>query len=134
MMAKHLTESEIEKVVGLLAGWRGPLTWDVLCERCERLIFRQPSRQTLAKTVRIATAYKTAKDRLKAGAERSTSSIDIRAAHDRISRLSSQVAQLEAENRLLLEQFVRWQYNANILGFSAAQLNRALPEIDLRAT
>ncbi|SEH15756.1 hypothetical protein SAMN05428974_1512 [Sphingopyxis sp. YR583] len=134
MMARKLTDSEIKKIVDLLAGWKGPLSWEMLSKRCEGLIFRRPARQTLARTARIAIAFSTTKDRLQVESGYTASSISMRAAQDRISRLSNQVAQLEAENRLLLEQFVRWQYNANIFGLSIAQLNRSLPQIDLRPT
>lgn len=134
MMAKQLTDSEIKKIVGLLVGWKGSLSWDALCGKCEGLIFRRPSRQTLARTARIAAAFNITKDRLKAEIGHTASTINMRAAQDRISRLENQIAQLETENHMLLEQFVRWQYNAHIFGLSVAQLNKALPEIDLRPT
>jgi len=49
----------------------------------------------------------------------------------RISRLEAENAQIKAENRALLEQFVTWQYNAYKAGLSIDRLNQGLPEIDL---
>ncbi len=34
-MAKHLTDFEIDKIVRLLMGWKGALSWDALSTACE---------------------------------------------------------------------------------------------------
>lgn len=133
-MAKHLTDSEIEKIAALLTGWRGQLSWELLSKSCERIIGRAPSRKTLARAERIALAFRTTKDRLKHGANEVSPSITLQAAQGRIARLEAENTQLKLENRLLLEQFVRWQYNAHKAGLSEDRLNEALPRIDLRAT
>jgi hypothetical protein len=50
----------------------------------------------------------------------------------RIADLESQVRRLEETNRLLLDQFRRWQYNAYASNVPVAKLDwdRPLPEID----
>jgi len=32
ILAKHLTNNDIEKIIGMLDVWQGKLTWDALCE------------------------------------------------------------------------------------------------------
>lgn len=132
-MAKHLTDLEIDKIVRLLMGWKGALSWNALSSACEREIGRGPSRQTLAGATRIALAFKTTKNRLKeekaGGGATMPDSMSI--ALQRISRLEAENAQIKAENRALLEQFVTWQYNAYKAGLSIDRLNQGLPEIDL---
>ena len=62
-MSRHLNEHDIERIVELLDGWKGKLTWELLCDACERTINTRPTRQTLAKFQRIAGAYKAVKER-----------------------------------------------------------------------
>lgn len=132
-MAKHLTDFEIDKIVRLLMGWKGALSWDALSSACEGEIGRSPSRQTLAKATRIALAFKTTKNRLKEGKAVGGATIpdSMSIALQRISRLEAENAQIKAENRALLEQFVTWQYNAYKAGLSIDRLNQGLPGIDL---
>jgi hypothetical protein len=135
-MAKHLSDNEIEKVVKLLIGWKGRLTWDRLASACQSVIGRTPSRQTLARAARVELAFKTTKERLRKNesSTRSVSDPSTDVLLQRIARLEAEMAQLKAENGQLLEQFVRWQYNAFVGRISPERLNKALPPVDLRPT
>lgn len=62
-MAKHIDQKETEKIVSTLAGWTGPVTWDLIAERCVELLRRKPSRQALARNEDIAIAYDAARSR-----------------------------------------------------------------------
>jgi hypothetical protein len=46
------------------------------------------------------------------------------------ARLEAEVDRLKAENTRLLEQFVRWSYNANNRGVREAVLNRPLSDVN----
>ncbi len=46
------------------------------------------------------------------------------------ARRDAEVERLKAENARLLEQFVRWAYNANNRGVSEEVLNRPLPAVN----
>lgn len=135
-MAKHLTDHEIEKIVGLLMGWKDALSWDGLSRACQGVIGRSPSRQTLARASRIDLAFKTTKDRLKQERteDGAAKAVTIQIAVQRISRLEAENAQIKAENRALLEQFVRWQYNAYKAGISGDRLNQSLPGLSLNSS
>ena len=134
-MAKHLTDSEVEKIVDRLTGWKGRLTWELLADACEPLIGRRPIRQVLARSARVSLSFRTVKARLRANAgTASTANPEMAVLLQRIDRLEARNAQLSAENAQLLEQFVRWQYNAFAAGLAPDRLNEALPPIDLRPT
>jgi hypothetical protein len=49
---------------------------------------------------------------------------------ERIARLEAENRRLEFENNNLLEQFVRWAYNAATRGLDADFLGRSLPPVD----
>lgn len=135
-MAKHLTDAEIETLADCLLGWRGELTWGALTEAAEKLIWRKPARQTLARSARIRIAFATAKKRLAEelldGSPKLPRTLEI--AGKRIARLEAQVGELKVANAELLEQFVTWQYNAYALGITEHQLNKQRPAIDLGAS
>lgn len=129
-MAKHLTDRDVERVVGILDGWSDKLTWDALCEACTPIIGTTPARQTLAKFVRIEHAFEACKKRLKNETQEIHLPPSMKIAVERITRLESENERLKRENRELLQQFVVWQYNAHIRGLSDHDLNRSLPGID----
>ncbi len=129
-LAKHLTDKDIERIVGLLDGWKDKLTWEALCDACFPIIGTKPARQTLLKFTRITKAFKACKDRIKEDVPEFRAPPSIRVAIERITRLERENERLKRENIELLEQFVVWQYNAHIHGLSDCNLNRALPGID----
>jgi len=129
-MARHLTDRDIEAVVGLLDGWKDKLTWDRLCDACEAILGIRPSRQTLYRHVRIKDAYSLTKERLKGAEESLSLPPTMKAAAERLARLEAENERLRQENANLLEQFVRWQYNAYAKGLSDRDLNGSLPSVD----
>jgi hypothetical protein len=48
----------------------------------------------------------------------------------RVLSLEATVTRLTAENRFLVEKFMRWLYNATAAGMSTDQLDLPLPDID----
>jgi hypothetical protein len=129
-MAKHLSDRDIERVVGLLDGWHDKLSWELLSEACLPVIGTVPARQTLYRFVRIKEAFNATKERLRNPASEVKTLPSMRVAMQRIVRLTIENERLTRENTCLLEQFVVWQYNAFIRGMSTSELNRALPAID----
>lgn len=135
--ARNLQAEDIEKIVGVLDGWSGPLTWGLLIEAVEKRVHALYTRQTLHKHVRIREAFVQRKDALSAGGPRkrkSASSPELQLALDRAERLAAENQRLKAENGRLLEQFVRWAYNANTRGLDEAYLSRPLPPVDRQQT
>lgn len=129
-MAKHLTNRDIELLVGLIDGWNGKLTWDALCDGAESLIGTRPTRQTLNAHTRIKSAFGDKKAQQKAGFQPSKRPASLAIAEQRIHRLESENQRLKGENNHLLERFVRWQYNALKHGVSQGVLDAPLPRID----
>ncbi len=134
-MGRHLRDIDILRLVELLDGWKGALTWDALSEASLRAIGLSPTRQTLSRIVRVQDAFAAAKARIKAGeGEDRKVPHSIKLAADRIARLENENARLSRENAALLEQFVVWQYNAYVKGMTQAELNRPLPKVDRAVT
>lgn len=129
-MAKHLTNRDIELLVGLIDGWNGKLTWDALCDQAEGLIGTRPTRQTLNAHARVKSAFLDKKTQQKSGFQPTKRPASLAIAEQRIQRLESENQRLKTENGLLLERFIRWQYNAQLRGLSQVALDAALPRVD----
>lgn len=133
-MARHLTDRDVERIVERLDGWRGKLTWDLLCDACKPIIGIKPARQTLSRFPRVRDAFAATNIRLKSSGDLPLPPTSIKASSDRIARLEAENDRLKRENHNLLEQFVRWQYNAYVRGLTDKDLNKPLPGIDLGNT
>jgi hypothetical protein len=133
-MARHLRDRDVERIVGLLDGWRDKLSWELLSKACLPVIGTEPARQTLYRYPRIVDAFKATKERLRLAPTEVSVPPSMRVAIQRIARLTIENDRFKRENDKLLEQFVVWQYNASIKGLSDLDLNNALPAIDLGNT
>lgn len=134
--AKNLGDTDIETIVGILDGWDGKLTWDLLIEAIESRMRVQYTRQALNQHQRVKSAFKLAKERL-SGLPRSQerartrlNEAEAQALTERYKRLEAENARLKVENERLLEQFVTWAYNASTRGLDMAFLCQPLPKVD----
>jgi hypothetical protein len=129
--AKNLGDAEIKQIVEILDGWSGKLTWELLIDAIELQMHNCYTRQALHKHERIRHAFdlqkKTPSE--EGGEIRRVASPELQAALDRIARLEAENRRLESENQRLLEQFVRWAYNAHTRGLEYDFLNRSLPPV-----
>ena len=135
--AKNLTDSDIVKIVEVLDGWSGRLSWEMLIDAIEKRMFSRYTRQTLFKHGRIKDAFTLRTTSLAKSADRTrkpASSPEMQVAMDRIERLTAENVRLEAENTRLLEQFVRWTYNAGNRSLDQAYLDQPLPRVDREQT
>jgi hypothetical protein len=55
-MAKHLRGRDVDRIVGLLDGWNGRLTWELLSKGCPQILGNIPARQTLHRFERVREA------------------------------------------------------------------------------
>lgn len=132
--SRHLTDKDVKKIVELLDGWDGSITWEMLRNACTDSIGFAPTRQTLYSFTQIAGAYRLAKERAKEGVKDLKIPPTLAMAAQRIEKLTREVERLERENAALLEQFVTWQYNAHTHGLSYDKLNKGLLKTDRRQT
>lgn len=114
---KNLDDGAVANIVGLIDGWSGKLTWDLLLAAVERHKHGRYTRQALNNHSRIAEAFRVRKKALAAsgtnsGERKTNSSPEVQAALERIARLEAANERLNTENNRLLDQFVRWAYNA----------------------
>jgi hypothetical protein len=130
-----LDDEAIKRIVEILDGWHGPLSWQGLIDQVQIRLYSKYTRQALHRHERIRLAFNATKVRLSgpAAKDREAKSF-VRVPASRISRLEAENQRLQQENDRLLEQFVRWAYNAHTRGVSEAFLNQALPFVDRGAT
>lgn len=129
--SKNLGDADINKIVGILDGWSGRLTWDLLIDAIELRMHNCYTRQTLYKHARIRNAFELQKKHLPAGDNRKkAASPELQVALDKIDRLETENRRLESENEQLLEQFARWAYNAHTRGLDHDFLNQPLPPVN----
>lgn len=137
---KNLTDQDIDAIVGILDGWKGKLTWEMLLDAVQSRLLGTYTRQALNNHVRITDAFRDRKLSLAEELGKSPNkrlanlSPELQAALERIERLEAQSIRLHAENDRLLEQFARWAYNAETKGLDKAFLSRPLPSVNREPT
>jgi len=130
--ARNLSDEDLADIVGILDGWSGKLSWELLIDAIERRKRTRYTRQALHRHEAVRRAFGSRKKALRGGDGADIvgeQPPELRAALERIARLQAQVTRLETENNALLEQFVRWAYNAHTRGLDKAFLNRPLPPV-----
>ena len=129
--APDLTDERIAIVLELLDSWKGKLTWELLLDSVETVTGHRYSRFTFAEYPEIANAFSFKKDALRGTLPRSRGEPrddHVRAAIAQAERYRAKSERLEAENQLLLEQFVTWAINAERKGVTIGMLNAPLPK------
>lgn len=134
-MARKITDKDVQKIVEIIDGWCGKLTYDKLIDATQIPLRKRLTRQALFAHTRIRDAFDNRKKTLRGSTTgKLVKSVELQKALERISRLESENNRLKNENEALLAQFVRWAYNAHSKGLSLEFLNMSLPDIDRRAT
>lgn len=131
--APNLTDDSIGKIIDLLDGWTGTLTWEGLIDAIAERRFTTYTRQALHKHERIRLAFAQCKKRIsdgRGGETRRVESPELQAALERIERLQAVNDRLASENQRLLEQFATWAYNAHSRGLDNSFLSQPMPPID----
>ncbi|MGE0768929.1 MAG: hypothetical protein AB7L90_21005 [Hyphomicrobiaceae bacterium] len=131
--ARNLGDDDIKKIVEIIDGTGKDLNWEALIKAVELRLGSTYTRQALHKHERIRLAFTSRKKGHAAGEKperKRTGSIELQKALERIERLTAQNQRLELENNRLLEQYVRWAYNAHTRGLDEQFLNRPLPAVD----
>lgn len=128
--SRNLDDAAISEIVGIVDGCTGPLSWNILIEAIDECTRVRYTRQALNNHERIKLAFSVRRETLKAtrGPMRVDTATPEHAALLQVNaRRDAEIERLKAENARLLEQFVRWAYNANNRGVSEEVLNRPLP-------
>ena len=130
--ARNLRDEDIKSIVEIIDGYAENLSWDAIISEIKVRLHSTYTRQALHKHVRIREAFALRKDALQTAPKpkQARGSIEVQKAMERIARLEAENRRLEFENNNLLEQFVRWAYNAATRGLDADFLGRSLPPVD----
>ena len=134
-MDKRLREQDIAAIVDLIRGWKkDKITWEMICTASGKFLSGTPTRQALQAHKPIKEAYLAKRDNLKVREENLSHPSSLAIAAQRINRQEATINELTRMNNILLEQFVRWQYNAYKHGLKEHQLNEPLVPIDRERT
>lgn len=127
--SSNLTDHDIERILGVLDGWSGKLTWTLLTDEIENRLKEHYTRQTLASYNRIQSTYTLVKERLKdeIAEELNTTPESMAVLIQQNKRLEAEVDRLHRENNELLAQFITWSRNAYMRGLTIDDLNKPLP-------
>jgi hypothetical protein len=131
--SRNLDHAAISEIVGIVGGCTGPLTWNILIEAINELTRVRYTRQALNNHARIKLAFALRRESLKATGvpvRVDTATPELAALLQVNARREAEIDRLKAENTRLLEQFVRWSYNANNRGVGEEDLNRPLPAVN----
>lgn len=131
--APDLTDELIAQVLETLDAWTGKLTWNLLIDDIETKTGHRYSRFTFADYPQIANAFSLKKNNLRGTLPRARgepSDERLRALMAQADRYKAKMDRLEAENQLLMEQFVTWAINAERKGVTMDMLNAPLPKPD----
>ena len=134
-MAKHLNDDDVKSIANLIRDWsKDKLTWGNLCRKCEELFGVTATRQTLFAHKKIREAYSARKRHISRDGVRTPMPSSLAFAAGRLARQQALIEELQERNDRLLEQFVKWEYNAYKRGISIDELNEELPRIDRERT
>ena len=128
----NLTLDRIDIIVDIIRGWDGRLTWLALIKVVANRMHATYTRQALYKHERIRVAFETFRANSSDVGGRRPVPVALRASAERVRRLEQENAELREREALLLEQFVRWAYNAASRGLSEEFLNQGLPPTNRR--
>lgn len=110
-----ITKSTLPIALHEIAQWSEKLTWERFAERLAiRLGEKRISRHTLLSYPSLVEAFNAKKNVLREDANKLKSDepeISVDFAKKQIATLEATVIQLERQNNLLRQQFVRWQHN-----------------------
>jgi cell division protein FtsB len=137
MKTKLINENVMSRILLELDGWQGKLTWPLVGKMVAQIIgVPSISRHTLLSYPQLVQAVRARKAELKsAEATKSADRVDytLDAALFEVEKLKAQVARLERERELYVEQFARWQHNLYMMPnvdmvALNKHLNRPLPK------
>ena len=129
--SRNLDAATTAEIISILDCWTGGLTWELLLKRIEARLALKYTRQTLNNHEDIALAFRVRK---KSGKNYKVTAPtpanpELALAIQRIDMLEASNTRLQEENRRLLEQFVRWSYNAYTRGIDHSVFDKPLPPV-----
>jgi type I restriction-modification system DNA methylase subunit len=131
--SENLDDGKIEKIVQILDGWSGKLTWNKLIDEIALHLRNKYTRQTLAKHTRIKSAYELIKEnKFDTETKKIYTPIEINVLIQELEKVKAENKRLKKEKQDLLAQYARWAYNSYAKGVTKEDLDKPLPIIDRR--
>lgn len=131
--ARNLDDIAISRIISILDGWQGKLTWDALIDEIEKVLNERYTRQALSKHPSIAGNFSRRKRIRSANKGTRLTAADspaLQAAIQRIQLLEEKNLRLQYEYNNCLLQFATWLTNAQAHGLTKNQLDRPLDRVN----
>lgn len=126
-----VTRTTLPRIMRVLDRWEGKLTWPLFCARVATVLqVDSVSRHTLLRYDSIQHRFKKRQKEIREAVDQEPRNFTLEAANKRIRDLEAQVSRLEETNKLLMDKFQRWQYNAFAHNLPVEQLDVPLPAVD----
>lgn len=133
MPKKIITKATLPKILRELDRWDGKLTWPLFCDRVAKVLgVPSISKHAMYLYPAIKERFQQRQKDLREARTALPRDFTLDVATRRISDLEAQVKRLDETNRLLLDQFRRWQYNAyaNNIRMDFLTWDKPLPEVN----
>jgi hypothetical protein len=134
---KNIDEETVAIIVGILDGWSGKLSWNLLIDAVFARVGHRYVRQALDANERISHAYKLHRGRLRERPPELPNpdiSPEEQVLQESIERLEAENERLSAENNLYRETFTIWLTNASYKGLTEDYLNTPLTKVNREQT
>ena len=128
--APNLTGDQLEVIVRIIGRLPGKPTWADVIESVRKQLGTSYTRQALHTHKSILFAFQARKNGDSSKLKTRPVSARSKARQDRIRGLEEELERSRKREIALLEQYMRWSYNAHIYGLTEAMLDRPLPKID----
>lgn len=123
----NLTPERIAAIIEIIRTSDGRLTWQGLVSEICKKTNATYTRQALYKHESIRIAFETCRENGSGTNQGRPVPAALQVSTERVKRLEIENAELKKREALLMEQFVRWAYNAGTRGLTENFLNQALP-------
>ena len=138
--SKKITDAYRNKILRIIDGWEGKLTWDLLIDAVEKRTGQKYTRQALDKHPEISGAYKKQKKSVSrylsniAPQYKTLSKSELIVALADHKKVKKENEQLKKENERLQLQLVVWAANARSHNVTESMLNKPLMPPDRNST
>lgn len=124
--ARNLTDHDVNLISAMIEVWVGDPTWAEILSSVHESLGETYTRQALYKHSKIRNALAAKREEILRKKRINTRKMNHEDG-EKLSQLEIENVRLRVENDRLIEQFIRWSYNAHTRGMGYEALDQPLP-------